>query len=402
MYCAYAYSLFTVYISPTVGHTADLCFLFTIRSHQATVNQRLNEVYLDGIYLVQLVMPPPTTRLKASTIEPGSKSDRKRNASEMVETDLDSLSGQINVLTGVCENTFKIVDELKIVVANLLAENVRIRDELKKLQQVHVLAPVHDVQPRVSYASAVKSKAVVVVRPKDSSQDSSLTKKALREKVVHPSNSTVCNVRNTARGGIVIECDNLEGTNIIQKDISTQLGDSYVVSVPTKRPTKIRIVGMSEQLSAEDITKSILAQNSELFEENHSLEVVSTFKIKENVGAKLVLDSDSFNKIMETSKLRIGWDVCRVYEAFDVVRCFNCSGYHHLAKNCTSTKRCPRCAGEHTSLDCKSTTECCCNCTAAMTSLKITLDTNHSAWSSNCPVYQRKIRSEQRRTNYKN
>lgn len=202
-------------------------------------------------------MPPPITRLKAA-IEPGSKSDRKRNASEMVETDLDTLSEQINVLNDVCQNTFKIVEELKMVVANLFAENVHIRDELNKLQQVQVLAPIHDIPPRVSYASAVKSKPVVIVRPKDSSQDSSLTKKALREKVV-PSNNTVCGVRNTARGGIVIECDNLEGTNIIQKDISTQLGDSYVVSVPTKRPTKIRIVGMSEQLSTKDIINNILA-----------------------------------------------------------------------------------------------------------------------------------------------
>lgn len=347
-------------------------------------------------YFVQPEMAPPVTRLKSSVTDSGTKSVRKRNASDMGDTDLDSLSEQIIGVNDLCQNTFKMVEELKIVVQKLLVENASIRAELKSLQQTQA----HDVQQIASYASAVKSKPVVIVRPKDASQDSSITKKALREKVV-PSNNTVCDVRNTARGGVVIECDNLEGTNIIQKDISAQLGENYIVSVPTKRPTKIRIVGMSEQLSAEDLTKTILAQNLELFEENNSIEVVSTFKIKENFGAKLVLDSNSFNKVMEKSKLRIGWDVCRVYEAFDVVRCFNCSDYHHLAKNCTSTKRCPRCAGEHTLLDCKSTTECCCNCTAAMTSLKIALDTNHSAWSSDCPVYQRKIRSEQRRTNYK-
>lgn len=88
------------------------------------------------------------------------------------------------------------------------------------------------------------------------------------------------------------------------------------------------------------------------------------------------------------SKLRIGWDVCRVSEAFDIVRCFNCSDYHHMSKDCTSKKRCPKCSGEHALLECKSTIESCCNnYSEAVKSLKLDLDTNHSAMSLDCPAY---------------
>lgn len=348
----------------------------------------------------------PRTRQKLTGAEFVARQSRKRKGSELEEAEFNALLDKIDGINAVCHSTFQIVDELKIVVQNLLVENTNIKAELGKLKALYSAAAsssthVPTAQSGASYASALKSKPVVIVRPKDAHQDSSITKQALRESVV-PSNNTVCGIRNAAHGGIVIECDNLAGSSIIHKDISAQIGENYVVSVPTKRPTKIRIVGMSEQLPVDDLTKKILAQNHECFEEKSSIEVVSTFKIGNSFGAKLVLDSESFNKIMVNSKLRIGWDVCRVYEAFDLVRCFNCCDYHHVAKNCTSSKRCPKCAGEHTLQDCTSQTECCCNCTAAMASMKLTIDTKHSALSSDCPVYLRKIRAEQRRTNYKN
>lgn len=104
--------------------------------------------------------------------------------------------------------------------------------------------------------------------------------------------------------------------------------------------------------------------------------------------------------MMDESRLRIGWDIFRVFEAFDVIRCFNCSDYHHLSKNCTSKKRCLKCSKKHGMSECESTVEFCCNCSETAKSLKLDLYTNHSAMSSDCPVYLRKINAQRQRTNY--
>lgn len=152
-------------------------------------------------------MPPPITRLKSSAIDSGTKPDRKRCNSDMEVTDIEALSDKINGVHDVCRNILELVRDLTLAAELLMDENSKIKAELNKLQQLHISNQVPDVQKKTSYACAVKSKPVVIVRPKDASQSSSLTKKALRAKVV-PSNNIVCDIRNTAHGGIVIECDN--------------------------------------------------------------------------------------------------------------------------------------------------------------------------------------------------
>lgn len=69
------------------------------------------------------------------------------------------------------------------------------------------------------------------------------------------------------------------------------------------------------------IKRKIFAQYPELFTNVSVLEIVSTFKIKDNFGAKIIVDPKTFRKMMDESRLRIGWDICRVFEAFDVIRC---------------------------------------------------------------------------------
>ena len=103
---------------------------------------------------------------------------------------------------------------------------------------------------------------------------------------------------------------------------------------------------------------------------------------------------------MSDPKLLIGWDVCKVAESFDLMRCFNCSGYHHTANKCTSSVICPKCSGNHKIADCKSQVESCINCINVNLALKLNLDCKHAAWSRTCSVYLRKIDQERKRVDY--
>lgn len=130
--------------------------------------------------------------------------------------------------------------------------------------------------------------------------------------------------------------------------------------------------------------------------------IVHSFKLGKTslFGAVIELDGVSFSNVMQKSKLRIGWDICSIYESFDVKRCFNCLAYHHTASNCTEAVCCSKCSGTHKWTECKSQTECCINCKTAASNLNMSLDTVHSALSVDCVVYKRKIEMERRRIDY--
>ena len=71
-----------------------------------------------------------------------------------------------------------------------------------------------------------------------------------------------------------------------------------------------------------------------------------------------------------------------------------------FAKNCNSAVVCGKCSSNHNTNDCNSGILTCINCVNASRALKIELGTNHSAFSSECHVYKRKIELEKHRVDY--
>ena len=45
------------------------------------------------------------------------------------------------------------------------------------------------------------------------------------------------------------------------------------------------------------------------------------------------MDAESFDKCMSFMRLRILLDMCKIYEAFGVIRCFQCNEFNHVAAN---------------------------------------------------------------------
>lgn len=355
------------------------------------------------------------TRLRSSkTDASGSSSNPEINA----------ILNQIAELQKICLKTNACVAELQATVNKLLVEGNKTNSEniTRNDQQLNAISELKgslidgcaavsaDLKSKFNevcassstktFSSIVKSNPVVIIKPK-TTQSCVDTRNALRSNV-DPAKIPLHSVKNAASGSVVIECENTNGTDRIIKDVSEKLGSSYEVKVVNKRLPKIRIMGLSELLPANELVKTILDQNSELFSQHNSLKIVSTFTYNKasSHGIKAELDPVSFNKVMASTKLRIGWDVCPVFEAFDLLRCFNCLEYHHAARNCTSVLACSKCSGSHRFSECTAKDEQCTNCLKAAAHLNLNLDVAHSATSPCCPVYIRKIESEKKRVNY--
>lgn len=356
-----------------------------------------------------------------------------------------------DVLYQVLMNNSKMLDDMKKMINYLIDENAKFRSDLDTMKEAHddaikelhelkngqslsaptnveILSEVKDVQRSIqslncgsvtesvmtkptsgnyatvvkssaaTYASITKAKSKVVIKPKNPNSNSTVTKSAISE-VVDPSKFPIINVRETKNGGLVVECkDDLETDNL-KKDVEQKLGANYEVITPSGRTPKVKIIGLSDELTADKIMEQLLLQNGTIFRDG-SYKVVQTFKTKKSYGAKLEVDGTVFKRLIDAGRVLIGWDSCVVHEAFDVLRCYNCLGFHHTAKNCKSAKACIKCGLEHESSNCQAKSESCVNCVKAAKAFNLNIDIGHGALSKLCTVYQKKLSEERSLIDY--
>lgn len=249
-----------------------------------------------------------------------------------------------------------------------------------------------------SYADKVKQNdPVVLVVPKQD-QTAQATQKVVME-LMDPTEIPVQNMRNAAKGTIVLEGRSKDDLDIIQKYASEKLGTTYEVKLSELQKPRIIISGMNEKLSGEEIVTKLKRQNKLM--ENAELRVVSIFG-KNTFSAVVEIDCDGFNTIMsdERKRLNIGWSSCNVKEYVNILSCYKCQGFSHKAKDCKKERACKKCAGKHDIRECKSKVIKCTNCTQANKKLNLNLRTNHIAGSKICKVLERRVNISKKRVQY--
>lgn len=124
----------------------------------------------------------------------------------------------------------------------------------------------------------------------------------------------------------------------------------------------------------------------------------------DSVMAYLEMDPQTFDHLMKMRRVNIGWERCPIIESIDVMRCYKCSEYGHRASSCMNPLCCPKCADGHEVKDCQSDYEKCVNCdkiNKQRTSRDDDIiDICHSAWSTDCPLYQKRLQNTKMRIDY--
>lgn len=212
------------------------------------------------------------------------------------------------------------------------------------------------------------------------------------------------NVRHIAKGGIAIECGSKDAVESVRKNAKDVLGESYTVSVPEKRKPRIKVVGLSEKKNADVIEAELRSQNEEIFNEASIINISECFEVRSlKYGIRIDIDPGTFGRIMtqDRMKLRIGWDLCPVFEIFSTIRCYKCWRFHHTSKECKSMEPvCGKCSGNHVTSECISEVELCINCSELKSNLRLDIDCSHPSWSTNCTAYKRKTDLERKNINY--
>lgn len=211
---------------------------------------------------------------------------------------------------------------------------------------------------------------------------------------INPQDFHVDQIRNISKTSMAIQCDTEEERNKLKEAISSKLGEKYDVAEPTIKNMQMKLVGMSTEQTEEELISIIKQQNNMITEETH-IKILKIFKNKnvkyEQYGAIIEMQYEKCQEMLKRSKLKIGWDICKLYEYTNVMRCFKCHGFNHTTKTCTKNVICSNCTGEHSDNKCKSEEVKCSNCTEANKKYNLNINTKHNPYNRTCETLIRQI-----------
>lgn len=166
---------------------------------------------------------------------------------------------------------------------------------------------------------------------------------------------------------------------------------------------RIKILGLSAETQSDDLLVKLKKQNN--LPERCEIKIIRLIEKRKSNSASfsalVETDAFTFDLLLKMKKVNVGWDRCKIVEAVDVLRCFKCSSYGHKANACLNALCCPKCGEEHEVTNCLSNVERCVNCmkTKKDGSLEQT-STSHAAWSTECPIFQKRLKNMRQRIDY--
>lgn len=284
---------------------------------------------------------------------------------------------------------------LDILVSDLLES---VNSKLQSLSR-QVAHPSAEILPQTSaatsYAKIVRNKAqpAIIVKPKDSSQEHAKTKTDMLNEI-NPADSNIqlSRIRTVKDGGVLIGCKNPSDNKRIKHLVEQKLSDAYEVREVGGINPRIRLVGITKDYNREHLLDLIKKCNPDTFSRNSSCEIVDFRSVKNNKSifqVTLQVDKCTFEAALFLGYLFVNLDCCKVFNAVEVYRCYNCNEFHHSSKNCNNSVSCPRCGQNHKVNECKSHTLTCSNCVKLKEKNNPSIKTDHAAWDlSSCLAYK--------------
>ena len=155
----------------------------------------------------------------------------------------------------------ELVDTEETVIRNNIEIISLLKQELEDFQK-----DKSNMETMKSYSQAVKKnkEEVLVVKPKNASQASVVTKQIL-EKNISPSSLGVgvSRVKYIREGGVAIRCGSQGDMENICKNVEEKLGHDYKVEIPVKKNPKIKVFNVDKTLleDEENFKEKLVLQN---------------------------------------------------------------------------------------------------------------------------------------------
>jgi hypothetical protein len=211
-------------------------------------------------------------------------------------------------------------------------------------------------------------------------------------------------IKLVSNGGILLECDDRQQMETFINKINEN-SKEFSAAKPKKQTPKIVIKGVSGDVKSEELIKTIIESNEtigEYFETSSEEDIEKELNIKFKFRRKHNSSEDKY--VLEISpklrdevfrklnKIRIGWKI-HTFETFiNIIRCFKCNAFGHIAKVCAQQESCGHCGQTaHKTNACTEpkSSHFCTNCDRHNKKTKTSmLSTTHSTFSKNCETFK--------------
>ena len=236
------------------------------------------------------------------------------------------------------------------------------------------------------------------------------------------------NCFSTPTGKLVIQCKDTQRLENFKNLIESteEIKENLQISVPRPRRLKLIIFGAPKALSQKKGPNAETNQQQQIEQyltdfimpaiQNalHNDSDDSIYRLTNIINAgkdrsHLVgeMDENNARSLLRTGKVLIGFFSCRIQRYVNIIRCFNCQGFHHTANQCKYPPTCGVCGRDHKTGGLKtddmpmcSRKPHCVNCEAEMaidrddfgsrSTLKLSL--SHRTWDkSKCYSYKKQL-----------
>lgn len=246
----------------------------------------------------------------------------------------------------------------------------------------------------------------VLIKP-NQAQPAETTKRVICGKL-DPIEFAVKNLHLRESGEVAVRCESKDLALKLVKTATESFSEDYTISIQQPLRPRLKIIGFSSDMDEEKLLSCLKKQNQAAsFLDLKVIRIVRSEKRKSNqMSVILETNAYGFDVLMKLQRVNLGWERCRVIEATDVMRCFNCSEYGHKAVSCSKPACCPKCSGDHKIEECEEQREKCINChienSKRQARYEELLDTTHSSWSSECPIFVKRLNRARQRIDFSN
>lgn len=241
---------------------------------------------------------------------------------------------------------------------------------------------------------------------KKDNQGNSVDKSVLEKVCVDDGVSVLNSFEMKKSGDTAIIVQSKAEADVLRSNLNNTLPQHQIEQVSARTPT-INVVGLIRDYGKDELVEMIKKQNigiksifeSDTSDDDKKLDIVAVTPLKSNPSRykAIIRVSNLIRSVIakQSDRIYVGSQpVCKVYDNFYVLRCYQCQGFGHHSKDCKNSVKCGFCAANHETRSClvKSdpSSASCSNCVDSKSS-----DHKHPANDPNCPhlvSHQEKLR----------
>nr|CAI5850501.1 unnamed protein product [Callosobruchus analis] len=258
----------------------------------------------------------------------------------------------------------------------------------------------------VSYSHAVKhsNDPYLLIKSADGTTSSKKVEEDFKSKYTPGSLNVEISKARLTKNGFLISCRNSNDLKNLKQTLESDMGSKYSICESTKLHPRLIIYDIpktcvkdipnsNKPVVVDHFIESFISDNS-LKATVDDLKVVSLLRSKSSRNIVIEVAPFLFESLNNKGYCFISWNRCRLQEHINIVRCFKCSKYGHLKRDCRSSDPvCPHCSEAHDASSCNNQNLCCPNCKNYNSRFKTTWDTDHAATSNLCNFYNMKIQN---------